>query len=78
MTASGWPPRSLTELPGVGPYTAAARGVASPGTRRCAAVDTNARRVIERRDGRRRTPRELAERLAALLPRAAPPTSTRR
>jgi A/G-specific adenine glycosylase len=33
-----------------------------------AAVDTNVRRVIERRDGRRRTPRALARRAAELVP----------
>ena len=45
----GWP-EDLTELPGVGPYTAAA--VASfAWDRQVAAVDTNVRRVLERRDG---------------------------
>ena len=59
--------RGLEELPGVGPYTAAA--VASfAWDAQVAAVDTNVRRVIERRDGVRRTPRALARRAAELLP----------
>jgi A/G-specific adenine glycosylase len=68
VAAGGWPPVDrLTVLPGVGPYTAAA--VASfAWDAPVAAADTNARRVIERRDGRRRTPAELARRLAQLLP----------
>jgi A/G-specific adenine glycosylase len=66
VAAHGWP-RDLTELPGVGPYTAAA--VASfAWDAQVAAVDTNVRRVIERRDGAARTPRALAERAAELLP----------
>jgi A/G-specific adenine glycosylase len=69
VTASGWPPVDrLTELPGVGPYTAAALA-SFAWDAPVAAADTNARRVIERRDGRRRTPAELAGRLAELLPR---------
>ena len=36
--------------------------------RQLAAVDTNVRRVIERRDGVRRPPRALARRAAELLP----------
>jgi A/G-specific adenine glycosylase len=68
----GWP-ADLTELPGVGPYTAAAVG-AFAWDRQVAAVDTNVRRVLERRDGLNRTPAALAARAAALLPagRAAP------
>jgi A/G-specific adenine glycosylase len=62
----GWPAR-LTDLPGVGPYTAAALASFAWDVP-VAAVDTNARRVIERRDGRRRTARELAQRAAELLP----------
>jgi A/G-specific adenine glycosylase len=62
----GWP-ADLTELPGVGPYTAAAVGVFA-WDRQQAAVDTNARRVIERIDGERRRPAALAERAAELLP----------
>ena len=62
----GWPD-DLTELPGVGPYTAAA--VASfAWDRQVAAVDTNVRRVLSRRDGVDYGPRALAERAAALLP----------
>jgi A/G-specific adenine glycosylase len=62
----GWP-ADLTELPGVGPYTAAAVASFAWDAQR-AAVDVNARRVIERWDGRRRTPRALAERAGDLLP----------
>ena len=66
VAADGWP-ADLQALPGVGPYTAAA--VASfAWDAQVAAVDTNVRRVIERRDGVRRTPRELARRAAELLP----------
>ena len=45
----GWPD-DLTELPGVGPYTAAAVG-SFAWDRQVAAVDTNVRRVLSRRDG---------------------------
>jgi A/G-specific adenine glycosylase len=49
VATSGWPD-DLTELPGVGPYTAAA--VASfAWDRQEAAIDTNVRRVLERREG---------------------------
>src|SRR3954447_10003523 len=49
VSAHGWP-EDLTVLPGVGPYTAAA--VASfAWDRQVAAVDTNVRRVLSRRDG---------------------------
>jgi A/G-specific adenine glycosylase len=66
VAADGWPAR-LEDLPGVGPYTAAA--VASfAWDAQVAAVDTNVRRVIERRDGVRRAPRALARRAAELLP----------
>jgi A/G-specific adenine glycosylase len=65
VVASGWP-EDLTELPGVGPYTAAA--VASfAWDRQEAAIDTNVRRVLERREGAR-TPSELRARVDALLP----------
>jgi A/G-specific adenine glycosylase len=68
VAAGGWPPAArLTELPGVGPYTAAALA-SFAWDEPVAAVDTNARRVIERRDGRPRTPAELARRAAELLP----------
>jgi A/G-specific adenine glycosylase len=62
----GWP-EDLTMLPGVGPYTAAAVGSFAFG-RQVAAVDTNVRRVLERRAGTRLTPRELAAGAHALLP----------
>ena len=68
----GWP-EDLTELPGVGAYTAAA--VASfAWDRQAAAVDTNVRRVISRHDGAEHGPRALAGRAAELMPagRAAP------
>jgi A/G-specific adenine glycosylase len=62
----GWPER-LEDLPGVGPYTAAA--VASfAWDAQLPAVDTNVRRVIERRDGVRRPARALARRAAELIP----------
>ena len=66
VATEGWP-EDLQALPGVGPYTAAA--VASfAWDAQVAAVDTNVRRVIERRDGVRRPPRALAHRAAELLP----------
>ena len=49
VAADGWP-ADLTTLPGVGPYTAAAVG-SFAWDRQEAAVDTNVRRVLERRDG---------------------------
>jgi A/G-specific adenine glycosylase len=64
----GWP-NDLTELPGVGPYTAAAVG-SFAWDRPQAALDTNARRVIERFDGTVYTPKALARRAAELLPPA--------
>jgi A/G-specific adenine glycosylase len=66
VASSGWP-CDLTSLPSVGPYTAAA--VASfAWDVQIAAVDTNVRRVLSRRDGVERSPRELAARAASLLP----------
>jgi A/G-specific adenine glycosylase len=62
----GWPD-DLTELPGVGPYTAAAVG-SFAWDRQVAAVDTNVRRVISRHDGVAHTPAALAARAAELLP----------
>jgi A/G-specific adenine glycosylase len=62
----GWP-EDLTALPGVGPYTAAAVASFAWGAQH-AAVDVNARRVIERWDRRRYAPKPLAERAAELLP----------
>jgi A/G-specific adenine glycosylase len=65
IAARGWP-EDLTELPGVGPYTAAA--VASfAWDRQVAAIDTNVRRVLARREGPR-APGTLRVRLAELLP----------
>ena len=62
----GWPD-DLTDLPGVGAYTAAA--VASfAWDRQEAAVDTNVRRTIERHDGVERRANALAARAAELLP----------
>jgi A/G-specific adenine glycosylase len=67
VSANGWP-SDLTQLPGVGPYTAAA--VSSFAfDRDIAAVDTNVRRVLTRRDGVVHTPRELQRRADELLPR---------
>jgi A/G-specific adenine glycosylase len=66
VAAHGWPD-DLETLAGVGPYTAAAVASFAWDAQR-AAVDVNARRVIERWDGRAHTPRPLAERAAALLP----------
>jgi A/G-specific adenine glycosylase len=68
VAEAGWPPPDALEtLPGVGPYTAAALG-SFGWDAPMAAVDTNVRRVIERRDGVRRGPKALARRAAELLP----------
>jgi A/G-specific adenine glycosylase len=70
VAGGGWPPLDrLTQLPGVGPYTAAALASFAWDVP-VAAIDTNARRVIWRHDGRRHTPADLARRAAELLPRA--------
>jgi A/G-specific adenine glycosylase len=66
VAAHGWPD-DLATLPGVGPYTAAAVASFAFG-RDVAAIDTNVRRVLERYDGERRTPRALERRAAELLP----------
>jgi A/G-specific adenine glycosylase len=66
IAAGGWPD-DLTELPGVGSYTAAAVG-SFAWDRHEAALDTNARRVIERFDAAAYTPAVLARRAAELLP----------
>jgi len=66
VTSDGWP-ADLTELPGVGPYTAAAVG-SFAWDRDQAAVDTNARRVIERFDATSYAPAALSRRAAELLP----------
>jgi len=66
IAATGWP-RDLTELPGVGPYTAAA--VASfAWDRQVAAADTNVRRVLERHDGAPRGPAATRRRAQELVP----------
>jgi A/G-specific adenine glycosylase len=66
VSSHGWP-SDLTVLPGVGPYTAAA--VSSfAWDAQVAAVDTNVRRVLSRRDGVAHSPRELSVRAASLLP----------
>ena len=69
VTAEGWPrdEAGLRRLPGVGSYTAAAVASFAFGAQ-VPAVDTNARRVIERVDRRQRGPAELRRRAAALLP----------
>jgi A/G-specific adenine glycosylase len=67
VAREGWP-ADLTELPGVGPYTAAAVG-AFAWQRDEAAVDTNVRRVIERWDGTSLRAQALAERARQWLPR---------
>jgi A/G-specific adenine glycosylase len=66
VARDGWP-EDLTELPGVGPYTAAAVG-SFAWDRDEAALDTNARRVIERFDAATYTPAALSRRAAELLP----------
>jgi A/G-specific adenine glycosylase len=67
VSAHGWP-SDLTQLDGVGPYTAAAVS-AFAFDRDIAAVDTNVRRVLTRRDGVVHSPRALAARAAEHLPR---------
>jgi A/G-specific adenine glycosylase len=62
----GWPD-DLTDLPGVGPYTAGAVGSFAWG-RQAPAIDTNVRRVLERYDGTAHTPRSLARRAGELMP----------
>lgn len=56
VAASGWP-GDLAELPGIGRYTADAVAAQVDG-RDVPAVETNVRRVLERRAGRRLTPSE--------------------
>jgi A/G-specific adenine glycosylase len=67
MIADGGWPDQLTDLPGVGDYTAAAVG-SFAWDRQLPAVDTNVRRVIERYDGVQRPAVELQQRAAALIP----------
>jgi A/G-specific adenine glycosylase len=59
----GWPD-DLTELPGVGPYTAAAVG-SFAWNRQEAAIDTNVRRVLTRHEGEGV---DVGARVAELLP----------
>jgi A/G-specific adenine glycosylase len=66
VAAYGWPD-DLTELPGVGPYTAAAVG-SFAWDRQDPAIDTNFKRVIERFDGVTQPPAALARRARALVP----------
>jgi A/G-specific adenine glycosylase len=56
VSASGWP-EDLAVLPGVGRYTADAVAAQVDG-RDAPAIETNVRRVLERRAGRRLTPSE--------------------
>jgi A/G-specific adenine glycosylase len=56
ITEHGWPD-DLTDLPGVGRYTAAAIA-AQAGDDDVPAIEVNTRRVVERVRGRRLTPRE--------------------
>lgn len=72
VTDRGWPdgPERLQELPGVGPYTAAAVASFAFG-HRVAAVDTNVRRVVSRWVGEPLTDTELRSRAAALVPAAS-------
>ena len=72
----GWPD-DLTELPGVGPYTAAAVAAFAWDAPR-AAVDVNARRVIERWDGRRPARRRSRPARPRSCRPAAPRSGTRR
>jgi A/G-specific adenine glycosylase len=66
VARDGWPD-DLTALPGVGSYTAAAVG-SFAWDRDQAALDTNARRVIERFDATSYTAATLARRADELLP----------
>jgi A/G-specific adenine glycosylase len=58
VTAAGWP-EELSDLPGVGRYTAEAVASQVDG-RDAPAIETNIRRVVERRAGRVLSPREAA------------------
>jgi A/G-specific adenine glycosylase len=58
ITATGWPD-DLTALPGVGSYTAGAV-YAQVDDRDAPAIETNIRRVVERRAGRTLSPSEAA------------------
>jgi A/G-specific adenine glycosylase len=69
VVVRGWPPDAagLRALPGVGPYTAAAVASFAWGED-VAALDVNARRVIERCAGEALGPAALARRAAEWLP----------
>lgn len=74
VATGGWPQdeAGLRELPGIGPYTAAAVAAFAFG-QVAAAVDTNQERVINRWDGKHeRTPAELRARALTLVPADAP------
>jgi A/G-specific adenine glycosylase len=58
IATAGWPD-DLSELPGVGRYTADAVAAQADGVD-TAAIETNIRRVVERRAGRRLSPSEAA------------------
>jgi A/G-specific adenine glycosylase len=58
IAAAGWP-ADLSELPGVGRYTAEAVAAQADGLD-TAAIETNIRRVVERRAGRTLTPSDAA------------------
>jgi A/G-specific adenine glycosylase len=58
ISATGWP-HDLTDLPGVGRYTAEAIRAQVDG-HDAPAIETNIRRVLERRAGRRLSPAEAA------------------
>ncbi|HEY0398700.1 MAG TPA: A/G-specific adenine glycosylase [Acidimicrobiia bacterium] len=58
IAAHGWP-EALTDLPGVGRYTADAMAAQVDG-RDAPAIETNIRRVVERRAGRTLSPSEAA------------------
>ena len=66
VAARGWP-EDLSELPGVGAYTAAAVG-SFAWDAQAAAVDANVRRVIGRHDGAAHAPGALAARALELMP----------
>jgi A/G-specific adenine glycosylase len=58
IAAAGWP-EDLSELPGVGRYTAEAVAAQADG-QDTAAIETNIRRVVERRAGRTLSPSDAA------------------
>jgi A/G-specific adenine glycosylase len=72
IVSTGWPRTSagLRELPGIGPYTAAAVASFAFGER-AAALDTNARRVLSRWHGEALSGTRLVQAAADDLPRNA-------